>query len=264
MATWVPLTNRNGRPLSGITDPFRNGVSGDPLNPTGIRDGEPRFPDRTIDDIFGGRLAAYDAGGTPYGRPEDMEVGKLKNRREVIYFAATSENTVYTVEILSSRRARVNVLVDGNTPKNEGFTDTTGTLSSPDNLAQDAIGNIYVIEDKPNSDSTGGDIWFVRDINNDGYGESLDHFMSIRVDGSEATGMIFNPQVPTEFVVAVQHPDSTDLSNVPEGLGDAVWRFDISAVDDRRFVRRLENAKREKKKSGFYWWSKFLYWGDRW
>ena len=231
MATWVPLTDRNGNPLPGITDPFRNGPTNDP---------------RTNADTRGGRPAADDAGGTPYGRPEDMEVGLLANGNEVVYFAATSENTIYSIEILRGNKARVGVLVDGNSPTNVGFAPTTGVLNSPDNLAQDALGNIYVIEDAPNSSSTGGDIWFVRDENGDGVGESLDHFMSIRVDGSEATGMIFNPAKPTEFVVAVQHPDSTNLGNVPTGLGDAVWQFNLDYIDNQKFVRTLKGENKSK------------------
>ena len=103
-----------------------------------------------------------------------------------------------------------------------------------DNLAIDSLGNIYIIEDAPNSSSEGGDVWFARDTNNDGIAESLDHFLSLQVDGSEATGMIFNPADPTKFVIAVQHPTTTDLSDADndgvrdaEGFGDAIWEFDL-------------------------------------
>jgi hypothetical protein len=97
--------------------------------------------------------------------------------------------------------------------------------------------------------------------------------MSIQVDGSEATGMIFNPVNPTEFVVAVQHPDSTNLDNVPEGFGDAVWKFDLTdivppqcATEDRqggkktcsnmsdyKFVKMLERAEKGKGKGKGHW-----------
>lgn len=216
-ATWVPLTDAAGRPLPGIRDPFDNAT-------------------------LGGRAAADDAGGTPFGRPEDAEVARLRNGREVVYIAMTSENAIYSVEIFAGNKARVGRLVDLDTPKNLGHAATTGVLNSPDNLAQDALGNIYVIEDAPNNSNIGGDVWFVRDANDDGVAESLDHFLSIQVDGSEATGMIFNPAKPTEFVIAVQHPDSTELANVPNGLGDAVWMFDLSTIENRRFVRALESA----------------------
>jgi len=253
MATWVAITDADGNPLPGVTDPFRNGPTNDP---------------RSNDDTRGGRIAADDVNGTPYGRPEDMEVAKLPNGNEILYITATSENTIYSVEILDEATAMVGILADGSTPTNVGFPATTGFLNSPDNLAQDALGNIYIIEDAPNGSDVGGDIWFARDADNDGVAESLDHFMSIQVDGSEATGMIFNPVNPTEFVVAVQHPDSTNLDNVPEGFGDAVWKFDLTGIvppqcarEDRRggkktcsnmsdykFVKMLERAEKGKGK----------------
>ncbi|MGB6222756.1 alkaline phosphatase PhoX [Haloferula sp.] len=234
-ATWIPLTDENGVPLPGITDPFRDGPTNDP---------------RENNDTRGGRPAADDAGATPFGRPEDMAVGRLANGRSVIYFTATSENKVYSIEMGHRRfkdrhfnKAIVRTFISSESPKNVGFEPTTGVLNSPDNLAIDALGNIYVIEDAPNGSSTGGDIWMVRDTDSDGVGESLDHFMSIRVDGSEATGMIWNPAIPTEFAVAVQHPDSTDLDNVPDGLGDAVWLFDISHIDNEKFLKNLNKAR---------------------
>jgi uncharacterized protein len=174
-----------------------------------------------------------------------MEIAKLKNNREVLYIAMTSENAIYSIEILSDTKARVGILASATTPKNVGHAPTTGVLNSPDNLAQDALGNIYVIEDAPNNSNIGGDIWFVRDADNDGVAESLDHFMSIQADGSEATGMIFNPRNPTQFVVAVQHPDSTDLARVPNGLGDAVWAFDLASIDNEDFLKKLLKAGRK-------------------
>ncbi len=212
MAKWVPITDKHGKPLT-VTDPFKNGPTDDP---------------RTNPETRGGRGAADEVKGTPFGRPEDIEVGELKNGHEVIYFAATSENSVYSIEELGDGKAMVRLFVGPGTPKNLGFPETTGTLGSPDNLAQDALGNIFVIEDAPNSSSTGGDTWFARDADSDGVAESLDHFMSVRVDGSEATGMIFNPARPTNFVASIQHPDSTDISG---GTGDALWSFDLRKVE---------------------------------
>ncbi|NHN36997.1 DUF839 domain-containing protein [Pseudomaricurvus alcaniphilus] len=207
VARWVPLTNENGRPRTA-QDPFENSGSSRP-----------------------GRAAADELGATPFGRPEDVEVGVLANGNEVLYFTATSENTVYSVEMLNSKRAVVREFAsEANTPKNLGFPATTGVINSPDNLAQDAFGNIYIIEDAPNGGDVGGDIWFVRDADNDGVAESVDHFMSIQVDGAEATGMIFNPAHPTRFVVSVQHPDSTDIEAVAGGQGDALWMFDLAEV----------------------------------
>jgi len=212
-ATWVPMTDENGTPLTTIS-PFMNGPTDFPeVNPA----------------TRGGRGSADELGGTPYGRPEDMEVGRLANGNEVIYFAATSEQSVYSIEELGDDKAMVRLFASNSgTPKNAGFVPTTAAMNSPDNLAQDVHGNIYIIEDAPNASAVGGDVWFARDVNNDGIAESIDHFLSIRVAGSEATGMIFNPKKPHEFVIAVQHPTSTDLEAVPMGIGDSVWMFDLS------------------------------------
>jgi uncharacterized protein len=208
-ATWVPMTDANGSPLT-TTDPFSN--SGGP-------------------EARAGRLACDEVRGTPFGRPEDAEVGELANGHQVFYFTATSEQAVYSVEMLGSGTAIVRQAAkEGVTPKNLGFPGTSGVLNSPDNLAQDALGNIYIIEDAPNASAEGGDVWFMRDADNDGVAESLDHFMTIQVAGSEATGMIFNPVKPTQFVLAVQHPSSADLGVVPSGFGDAVWSFDLKDI----------------------------------
>ena len=223
-ATWLALTNKNGIPKPFLSvSPFRNGPTNDP---------------RSNDDTRGGRVVADEVNATPYGRLEDMEVGVLdKTGNEVIYFTATSERAVYSVEELSGakgRKAMVRLFAsDADTPKNEGFDPTTAEMNSPDNLAQDAAGNIYIIEDAPNGSSTGGDIWFVRDQDGNGEAESIDHFMSLQVAGSEATGMIFNPLNPMQFVVAVQHPESvrfdpgTGENIYEDGFGDAMWAFDM-------------------------------------
>lgn len=212
LATWVPITDKEGNKLT-VVDPYRNGPTDDP---------------RTSNITRGGRPAADEVGATPYGRPEDTEMGKLRNGNAVLYFAATSEQAVYTVEELKNGKAMVRIFAsETDTPKNLGFPATTGKVNSPDNLAQDALGNIYIIEDAPNGDNIGGDIWFARDTNNDGVAESLDHFLSIQVDGAEATGMIFNPAKPTQFVAVSMHPDSTGIS---EGQGDAMWLFDLKDV----------------------------------
>jgi uncharacterized protein len=229
MATWIPLTDKDGMPLPGISDPFVNGPTGSPN--------------------LAGRKAANDAGGTPFGRPEDMSVGRNRNNAEMLYVAATSENRIYSIEIRQTTRngqivptdkAIVRVMASNDTPKNLGFPATTGVINAPDNIALDGKGNVYAIEDAPNSSSTGGDIWFLRDTNRDGVAESVDHFMSVQVSGCEATGMIFNPANPLEFVVCVMHPDSTDLTDVPNGLGDAVWKFNLSNIPNRTFVKALE------------------------
>lgn len=227
-ATWVPLTDKWGNPVAA--------VGNDPFN-------EP----------FGGRPAADDVGGTPFGRPEDVEVGKLTNGNEVLYFAATSEAAVYSVEMTSSSQAMVRVFAsESDTPKNEGFEPTSASLNSPDNLAQDALGNIYIIEDSPNTTqvgANGGDVWFARDVDGDGVAESIDHMLSLGVNQSEATGMVFNPAKPNEFAIAIQHPQSTNLVNVPDGFGDAVWNVKINPNEQNAdYLAALQKATTGKGK----------------
>jgi hypothetical protein len=229
MATWLPLTDKDGVPLPGITDPFVNGPVGSAS--------------------LAGRKAADDAGGTPYGRPEDMSVSRASNGREILYVAVTSENKVLSIEILEGKgnkagKAIVRTMADNSTPKNLGFSPTTGTINSPDNIALDSQGNVYVIEDAPNGNAGGGDNWFLRDKDSDGVAESVDHFMTIQVAGCEATGMIFNPANPLEFCAVVMHPNSTELANVPNGLGDAVWMFNLANIPNQGFVKSLGKGKR--------------------
>lgn len=202
LATWVAMTDINGIALT-TADPFDN-------------------------ETRGGRAAADELNATPYRRPEDLEVAYLKNGNEVVYFTATEELAVYSIEELDNGKAMVRLAADESTVKNLGFAATTGIVTSPDNLAQDALGNIYVIEDWPNGDNKGGDIWFMRDTNNDGVAESLDHFMSLQVKGAENTGMIFNPAHPTQFIINIQHPEST--LDETSGQGDATWLLDIKDV----------------------------------
>ncbi len=203
-AVWVPITDEQGNALTE-QDPFVNAAT-----------------------FRAGRIAADEVYATPFGRPEDVEVGTLANGNEVLYFTATSEAAVYSVEMTGADTAMVRIFAsETETPKNVGFTATTAVINSPDNLAQDAFGNIYIIEDAPNGSDIGGDIWFVRDADSDGVAESVDHFMSIQVAGAEATGMIFNPAKPTQFVVSVQHPSTTGIE---AGQGDALWLFDIKDV----------------------------------
>jgi hypothetical protein len=202
LATWVAMTDADGNALTVEADPFDN-------------------------ETRGGRAAADELGGTPYRRPEDVEVGKLANGHEVLYFNATEEQGAFSVEELGNGKAMVRLMANEDTVKNLGYPATSGHITSPDNLAQDAFGNIYMVEDWPNGANYGGDIWFLRDTNGDGVAESVDHFMSLQVKGAENTGMIFRPNHPTQFIVSVQHPESTDIA---DGQGDAVWLIDVKDV----------------------------------
>jgi hypothetical protein len=187
-ATWVPITDEKGNALTAA-DPFA-------------------FVTTT-----GGRTAADELGGTPYGRPEDMHFGTLANGNEIVYIAITSENLVIGIELVSDATAIVHDFVRRGVTIDEstGLPVAGGSagLNSPDNMEVGADGTVYIIED-----SLPGDIWRARDANNDGVAESIGRWISLGVDGSEPTGMISDPKNPKRFYVVVQHPSSDN---------DAIW-----------------------------------------
>jgi hypothetical protein len=78
-------------------------------------------------------------------------------------------------------------------------------FQSPDNLAIDANGNIYIVEDQP-----GGieDTWFAVDKDDDGVAEAIGKWASLSTQGAEATGLYFDPFNPHLAYIHVQHPDS--------------------------------------------------------
>ena len=200
-ATWVPLTGPNGAQIT-TANPFAYVTT------------------------TGGRTAADEVFGTPYGRPEDADLNTLASGNQCLYFTATSENTVYGIELTGGNTAIVRTFcnfntinlatgLDVNPLQNDPYTSPgAGTVfQSPDNLAVDAFGNVYVIEDgEPN----GGDIWKCVDADKDGVAEALGIFVTLGVTGSEPTGMVFDPSNPYRFLVNVQHPASGN---------DATWAF---------------------------------------
>lgn len=198
-ATWVPMTDANGVPLT-TANPFVWVTS------------------------TGGRTAADELVGTPFGRPEDLDIKTLANGRQAVFCATTSENTVYSIELISSTTAMVRTFVnfnsinlytgqDVNPLQNDPYTSPgSGTaLQNPDNLAIDAWGSVYVIED-----NNPGDVWKCVDADNDGVAEALGLFITLGVGGSEPSGMIFDPNNPYRFICNIQHPTTGN---------DALWSF---------------------------------------
>ncbi len=183
-ATWVPLTDVVGNVLPGITDPFT--VTGGNTRP--------------------GRTAANDVGATDYFRPEDLEIGKLANGNEALYMATTTTDQVFSIELTSTSTVTVrefvsNLTIDAATGLS---VDSPGDVfENSDNLAIDAFGNIYILED-----SGTGDIWRAEDLDNDGVAERIARWASLGVQGAEPTGLYFDPINPGLAYVNVQHPSS--------------------------------------------------------
>jgi secreted PhoX family phosphatase len=84
------------------------------------------------------------------------------------------------------------------------------SLRSPDNLAVDHDGNIYIVEDRPGGSED--DIWFAKDLNKDGdltdLGEGIGRWATNGTVGSEFTGLYFDPFNKRRAWVNIQHPAS--------------------------------------------------------
>ncbi|MBK7614662.1 MAG: DUF839 domain-containing protein [Burkholderiales bacterium] len=182
-ATWVPLTNFNGAPLPGavvVTD--ANGVRG-------------------LDGRATPKLAAFK--GTAFDRPEDLEIKTLgEHGRQLLFVATTTNHKVFAIDLA---RNKVSLFASRNTPDLATGLPVGNTFANPDNLAIDADGNIYIVEDQP-----GGveDIWLTVDKDNDGVAEGVAKWASLSTVGAESTGLYFDRQRPDLAYVNVQHPDS--------------------------------------------------------
>lgn len=186
-ATWVPITDKNGVPLTE-TDPF------------------------VYVTANSGAMAANELNATPYGRPEDITFKTLASGNEAIFFNATSEHTMYSIELTGSTAATVRVFANRNTIDLATGLPVGTALANPDNAETDAIdGSIYIIED-----NNPGDIWKAIDADNNGVAESMGRWVSLGVVGSEPTGLERDPNDPKRFFVNIQHPTSTN---------DATWEI---------------------------------------
>ena len=196
-AKWIPLTDVNGVALPGaviVTDP--NGL-------------------KAIDGRATPNLPAFL--GTNFDRPEDMEIKTLKNGRQLLFVAATTNHKVFSIDLTSNT---VKLFADRNTKDMATGLPVGASFANPDNIAIDAEGNVYIVEDQP-----GGveDIWFAKDDNNDGVAESMGKWASLSTKGAESTGLYFDKFKPNVAYVNVQHPhsgvDRTIMISAPSSTG---------------------------------------------
>ena len=193
---WEAITDVNGAALAGVS--------------TVLGDG-------SID----GRVTANTVKATDYQRPEDLDIKVLANGQEVLFIATTTTNEVYSFNLdtgmasLFASTATIDLAT--------GLAVGAGSFTSPDNLAIDAEGNVYIIEDR--NGAVDDDIWFAKDINKDGdlldAGEGLARWASNGTPGSDFTGLYFDKFKPNVAYVNIQHPSTGDdrlvmLSAVPE------------------------------------------------
>jgi uncharacterized protein len=185
--TWVPITDKNGIALPGaltITD--TNGVTSvDGRNTTDL----PAFK------------------GTDYQRPEDLQIQLLEGAQEYLYVATTTTNEVYRMDLQENT---ISVFANRNTIDLATGGPVGSGLASPDNLAVDHDGNMYIVEDR--NGGVDNDIWLAVDRNKDGdlldEGEGIGRWASNGTPGSEFTGLYFHPAETNRAWVNIQHPDS--------------------------------------------------------
>ena len=184
--TWVPITDASGAALPGaITITDANGVTSvDARNTTDL----PAFK------------------GTDYQRPEDLLIQKVKGT-EYLYVATTTTNEVYRLNLKSDT---ISIYANRATTDLATGAPVDVGLTSPDNLAIDHDGNVYIIEDR--GGGVDNDIWFAKDKNRDGdltdAGEGLGRWASNGTLGSEFTGLYFDPKDKRRAWVNIQHPAS--------------------------------------------------------
>ena len=181
--SWIALTNASGSPLSGTI------VKTDPELGSTILDG--RATPKAASFL-----------GTPFDRPEDMEIQLLSGGNERLYFTTTTNDKVFALDLASSQ---VTLFADRNTIDMRTGLAAGSAFASPDNLAIDADGNIYIIEDQSNGTAN---IWFAKDADRDGVAEQIGVWATLQTEGAEPTGLYFDKLDPNIAYVNVQHPDS--------------------------------------------------------
>jgi uncharacterized protein len=203
---WVAITDATGAALPGaVTITDGNGVT-------------------SVDATTTTDTTTYK--GTDYQRPEDLQIQKV-GTKEYLYAAMTTTNEVYRLDLSNNS---ISVFANGNTvdlatgAAVNNLTTVPAVLNfrSPDNLAIDHQGNIYVIEDRPGGGDN--DIWFAKDRNKDGdlldAGEGLGRWASNGTLGSEFTGLYFDERNHNRAWVNIQHPrsgnDRTIEITIPE------------------------------------------------
>ena len=178
---WQAITDATGGALAGVS--------------TVLGDG-------TID----GRVSANTILASNYQRPEDAEISKNANGEEILYFATTTTNEVFAFNLATNTSSLFASTATLNLATNAAVGSTEFT--SPDNIAIDAEGNVYIVEDR--NGAVDNDIWFAKDLNHDGdlndTGEGLQRWASNGTPGSEFTGLYFDKNDPNKAYVNIQHP----------------------------------------------------------
>jgi uncharacterized protein len=174
--------------------------------------------------------------GTAFNRPEDIEIQTLANGEQVLYVAATGTHEVYSINLKTNK---VQTFASRSTKDAITGAEVGNDFLSPDNLAVDADGNVYIVEDQP-----GGlaDIWFARDADRDGVAESLSRWATLSTVGGEPTGLFFDPTNPNVAYVNVMMQGGNDrliqITAVPEPASVALMLAGLGLLGARAWALR--------------------------
>jgi len=151
----------------------------------------------TTDPAVSARAAANQAGLTNFLRPEDAELIGPN-----LYFATTTDNRVLQIPVNTDKPFVTEFFgVNVGNVKGEGV-DPNYSLRSPDNLASDNAGNLYIVEDRDSR----SDIWVAgKDLDHDGVSDSVSLFGTVTTLSAEGTGIYFSRTLPGAMFVNVQH-----------------------------------------------------------
>lgn len=161
------------------------------------------------------------AGATGYGRPEDVELatstGNNRGGANVMYVAITSEDRVLAVELRQPAGGSAHETAFVSDYVRAGV-NAPADFDSPDNLALDHNGNLYVSEDPGGNTASGktfgDDIWAaIPAQGNPGVASETVRFASINDCDAEPTGISFDKDGGTLYV-NIQHRggDRVDLA----------------------------------------------------
>ena len=156
--------------------------------------------------IKGYQVLIFDTAGRLHVDDELMaQLERLKailKPKQILFVATTTNDKVFSIDLTTNV---VNLFASQATMDMATGMPSGSAFNSPDNLAIDADGNIYGVEDQP-----GGfeDTWFALDDDNDGVAEAIGKWASLTTIGAEATGLYFDPFNPHIAYINVQHPQS--------------------------------------------------------
>ncbi|MDH5562451.1 MAG: DUF839 domain-containing protein [Nitrospirota bacterium] len=184
-----------------------DGTTGAGKTPTGPAEWIALIPGQNgvvTDPAVNARAAADEAGASDYCRPEDAELIGPN-----LYFATTTTKNVLQIPI-NTPTPVVTEFAGINTNMNNESDVSNFGLHSPDNLASDYAGNLYIVEDN----SGESDVWVAtKDLDNDGSADNVSLFSTLNTVGAEGTGIYFPPTKPKTMYINVQHAaDGNDMT----------------------------------------------------